>query len=83
MSDNEEAIWQAVANAGIVIRPDFSQPELWVSATRWGQYGPFPTRVEALGAAIRTLSNRNQQKDDAEEERDRRDFWDRLFGALG
>ncbi|HEU4325091.1 MAG TPA: hypothetical protein VFS21_18265, partial [Roseiflexaceae bacterium] len=39
---------------------------LWVSATRWGQYGPFHTRSAALGAAIRALVDRSEQQEHPE-----------------
>jgi hypothetical protein len=51
----DETLWQTISNAGIRIRPDFTDPSRWVSATRWQQYGPFATREEALSAAIRSL----------------------------
>jgi hypothetical protein len=51
----DEMLWQTISNAGIRIRPDFTDSSRWVSATRWQQYGPFATREEAVGAAIRGL----------------------------
>ncbi|HEY0604087.1 MAG TPA: hypothetical protein VGD58_14310 [Herpetosiphonaceae bacterium] len=63
---NKQTIWQTVANAGVRIRPHLVDPRRWIASVNGRQLGPFDTREEALGAAIRFLVERVQ---DAENQR--------------
>ncbi|HEY0736773.1 MAG TPA: hypothetical protein VGD69_17775 [Herpetosiphonaceae bacterium] len=64
---DNQAVWKAVANAGINIRPHLVSPSRgWIASVNGRQLGPFATREEALGAAIHFLVERVQ---DAENQR--------------
>ena len=48
--------WAHLSDAGIRVRPDFRRPEYWVAAVMAHQTDAFPTREEAVVAAIRWLT---------------------------
>jgi hypothetical protein len=74
----DDTLWQTISNAGIRIRPDFTDSSRWVSATRWQQYGPFATREEAVGAAIRGLIAQLEATEQTVERSKRGEWIDRI-----
>lgn len=65
---HDQAIWQIVANAGIKIRPQLVDPSRgWIATANGRQLGPFATREEALGAAIRFLIERLQDAENRQQ----------------
>lgn len=78
---SQHDIWQVIADAGIKLRPDFANPDQWVSSVRWQQYGPFETREEAVQAAVQGLV---QKIKDTEEEliATKQSGWATFFSGL-
>jgi hypothetical protein len=74
----DETLWQTIENAGIRIRPDYTDPSQWVSAIRWQQFGPFATREEALSAAIRGLFAQLEATEQIIERAEEREWLDRI-----
>ncbi|KAB8140986.1 hypothetical protein F8S13_20905 [Chloroflexia bacterium SDU3-3] len=78
--DDPEAIWVRIANAGVRTRPDFAHPEQWVACVMHHQTAAFPTREEAVSAAILWLVSSLQAERQRREDRESTDWLRGLFG---
>ena len=69
-----------LANAGIRVRPDYTDPARWVATVIGHRTDTHASPDDAVSAAIRWLIMEVQQQRDAKEAAERRVWWHRFLG---